>query len=209
SRSTISPPAIPCRSLFLSPVATLRQRFYHSIGPGGLAGDRQGVVPASGFSFSAQQIWKVIKENRDLDLPAHKVMVATVRCEEIANENLAHMSADEEWVQLEEAVQHGIVPGFGKKLTAILNRCFSGFFHHVSQLIAQRSYLLVPKCCYFYMLTVDELQYISLITLDDFKEVFDKTLERGESFVIVAFDCTQSFKLKFYKICKGILSEFV
>ena len=55
-------------------VANLRQRFYHSIAPGGLAGDRQGVVPASGFSFSAEQIWKVIKENRDLDLPAHKVL---------------------------------------------------------------------------------------------------------------------------------------
>lgn len=54
-------------------VAELRQRFFHSISPGGLAGDRRGVVPASGFSFSAQQIWKVIKENKDLDLPAHKV----------------------------------------------------------------------------------------------------------------------------------------
>lgn len=56
-------------------VANLRQRFFHSIAPGGLAGDRRGVVPASGFSFSAQQIWKVIKENKDLDLPAHKVHV--------------------------------------------------------------------------------------------------------------------------------------
>ena len=56
-------------------VASLRQRFYHSIAPGGLAGDRRGVVPASGFSFSAQQMWKIIKENKDLDLPAHKVML--------------------------------------------------------------------------------------------------------------------------------------
>lgn len=54
-------------------MASLRQRFFHSIAPGGLAGDRRGVVPASGFSFSAQQIWQVIKENKDLDLPAHKV----------------------------------------------------------------------------------------------------------------------------------------
>lgn len=54
-------------------VSQLRQRFFHSIAPGGLAGDRRGVVPASGFSFSAQQIWKVIRENKDLDLPAHKV----------------------------------------------------------------------------------------------------------------------------------------
>lgn len=54
-------------------VAQLRQRFFHSIAPGGLARDRRGVVPGSGFSLSAQQIWKVIKENKDLDLPAHKV----------------------------------------------------------------------------------------------------------------------------------------
>lgn len=54
-------------------VAQLRQRFYHSIAPGGLAGDRRGVVPASAFSISAQHIWKVIRENKDLDLPAHKV----------------------------------------------------------------------------------------------------------------------------------------
>jgi Root hair defective 3 GTP-binding protein (RHD3) len=56
-------------------VAQLRQRFFNSIAPGGLAGDRRGVIPASGFSYSAQQIWKVIRENKDLDLPAHKVRV--------------------------------------------------------------------------------------------------------------------------------------
>lgn len=60
--------------IYFLKVANLRQRFFHSIAPGGLAGDRRAVVPASGFSFSAQQIWKVIKENKDLDLPAHKVV---------------------------------------------------------------------------------------------------------------------------------------
>lgn len=59
--------------LYFIQVAQLRQRFFNSIYPGGIAGDRRTVVPASGFSFSAQQIWKVIKENKDLDLPAHKV----------------------------------------------------------------------------------------------------------------------------------------
>lgn len=54
-------------------MAQLRQRFFQSISPGGLAGDRRGVIPASGFSFSVQQIWEVIKQNKDLDLPAHKV----------------------------------------------------------------------------------------------------------------------------------------
>ncbi|CAI9761391.1 unnamed protein product [Fraxinus pennsylvanica] len=56
---------------------------------------RQAVVPASGFSFTAQQIWKIIKENKDLDLPAHKVMVTTVHCEEIANEFFFSFIANE------------------------------------------------------------------------------------------------------------------
>lgn len=56
-------------------VSLLRKQFFHSISPGGLAGDRRGVVPASGFSFSVEQIWRIIKENKDLDLPAHKVYI--------------------------------------------------------------------------------------------------------------------------------------
>lgn len=81
---------------FDTKVASLRQRFYHSVAPGGLAGDRRGVVPASGFSFSAHEIWKVIKENKDLDLPAHKVtswisflwwILLTIYCAVIGSDN--------------------------------------------------------------------------------------------------------------------------
>jgi hypothetical protein len=57
-------------------VSFLRQCFFHSIVPSGLVGDRRAVVPASGFPFSIQQIWKIIKENKDLDLTAHKVHTA-------------------------------------------------------------------------------------------------------------------------------------
>ncbi|GKD41961.1 protein root hair defective 3 [Tanacetum coccineum] len=66
-------------------MAKMRKVFFKSTEACGLAGDRLGVVYASSFSFSIQQIWKVIRENKDLDLPSHKVMVANVRCEEIAN----------------------------------------------------------------------------------------------------------------------------
>ncbi|RLN00481.1 hypothetical protein C2845_PM06G33430 [Panicum miliaceum] len=106
---------------FREQVQQLRQRFSNSIAPGGLAGDRRGVVPASGFLFSSQQIWKVILENKDLDLPAHKVMVATVRCDEIANEKFGCITSDTEWIDLENAVQSGPVPGFGKKLGYIVD----------------------------------------------------------------------------------------
>ncbi|XP_020105607.1 protein ROOT HAIR DEFECTIVE 3-like [Ananas comosus] len=188
-------------------VASLRQRFNHSINPGGLAGDRRGVVPASGFSFSAQQMWKVIKENKDLDLPAHKVMVATVRCEEIANEKLAHVTSDEEWQELEEAVQHDVVPGFGKKLSSILDKCLSGYdmeaFYFDEGVRTSKRQQLESK-----LLQLVNPAYQSMLghlrakTLDAFKEAFDKALERGEGFASAAHDCTQAFMSKFEKGCE-------
>ncbi|XP_072995520.1 protein ROOT HAIR DEFECTIVE 3-like [Typha latifolia] len=193
--------------LFKEQVASLRQRFFHSIAPGGLAGDRRGVVPAAGFSFSGQQIWKIIKENKDLDLPAHKVMVATVRCEEIANEKFANLSADEDWRQLEEDVQHDIVPGFGKKLSIILDKCLSGYdmeaIYFDEGVRTSKRQQLESK-----LLQMVNPAYQSLLghlrtkTLDDFKEAFDKALSRGEGFAVSALDCTQFFMSKFDNSCK-------
>ncbi|PQQ21367.1 protein ROOT HAIR DEFECTIVE 3-like [Prunus yedoensis var. nudiflora] len=191
---------------FKEQVASLRQRFFHSIAPGGLAGDRRGVVPASGFSFSAQQIWKVIKENKDLDLPAHKVMVATVRCEEIANEKYADFSGNEEWSQLEEAVQSGPISGFGKKLSSILDTCLSEYDAEATyfdegvrtgkrkQLEEKLLQLVQPA---FQAL----LGHIRSGSLDKFKEAFDKALNGGEAFSVAACNCSESFMALFDEGC--------
>ncbi|XP_073120651.1 protein ROOT HAIR DEFECTIVE 3-like [Henckelia pumila] len=189
---------------FKEQVANLRQRFFHSIAPGGLAGDRRGVVPASGFSFSAQQMWKVIKENKDLDLPAHKVMVATVRCEEIANEKFSSFMSNEEWCQLEETVQSQSVPGFGRKLTSILNVCLSEYDAEATyfdegvrsskrkQLEEKLLQLVQPA--YQFM-----LGHIRSETLEKFKEAFDSALNEGKGFAAAARDCSKFFVSQFDK----------
>ncbi|GJP31938.1 hypothetical protein CLOM_g16436 [Closterium sp. NIES-68] len=92
---------------FKTQVARLRDRFQDSVAEGQLAGDRRGVVPASGFPLSVAEMWRIIRENKDLDLPAHKVMVATVRCEQIATEKLAQLQDSEEWEALQTAVDAG------------------------------------------------------------------------------------------------------
>ncbi|KAL8043355.1 hypothetical protein ABFX02_09G114700 [Erythranthe guttata] len=193
---------------FREQVASLRQRFFHSIAPGGLAGDRRGVVPASGFSFSAQQIWKVIKENKDLDLPAHKVMVATVRCEEIANEKFSSFIENEEWHELEQTVQYQPVPGFGRKLTSILNVCLSEYDSEATyfdegvrtskrkQLEDKLLQLVQPA--YQFM-----LGHIRTGTLDKFKEAFDTALKEGKGFASAARDCTEYSILQFDEASAG------
>ncbi|CAK9174489.1 unnamed protein product [Ilex paraguariensis] len=181
---------------FKEQVASLRQRFFHSIAPGGLAGDRRGVVPASGFSFSSQQIWKVIKENKDLDLPAHKVMVATVRCEEIGNEKLSSFVANEHWCELEETVQSHPVPGFGKKLSSIIDTCMSEFdaeaiyfdegVRSTKRKQLEEKLLLLVQPAYQSM-----LGHLRSGTLEKFKEAVDSALNCGQGFAVAARDCVE------------------
>ncbi|GMH16016.1 hypothetical protein Nepgr_017857 [Nepenthes gracilis] len=191
---------------FKEQVASLRQRFFHSIAPGGLAGDRRAVVPASGFSFSAQQIWKIIKENKDLDLPKHKVMVATVRCQEIANEKFGSFTENKEWCQLDEAARCGPVPGFGKKLSLILERCLSEYdvealYFDEGVRSAKRKTLEEKLLQHVQPAFLSILDHLCSGTFDKFKEEFDKALHGGEGFSAATRSCTESFMSLFDEGC--------
>ncbi|XAR56145.1 hypothetical protein NMG60_11036501 [Bertholletia excelsa] len=194
---------------FKEQVAQLRQRFFHSIAPGGLAGDRRGVIPASGFSFSAQQIWKVIKENRDLDLPAHKVMVATVRCEEIANDKLSRLRCDEGWLELEEAVQSGPVSGFGKKLSSILETYLSEYdmealYFDDGVRKAKRQQLEAKALELVHPVYVAMLGHLCLKTLESFKARLEQSLNTGERFAVSVRNCAHACMLEFDRMCADV-----
>ncbi|KAG5011588.1 hypothetical protein JHK82_023782 [Glycine max] len=189
---------------FKEEVAQLRQRFFHSIAPGGLAGDRRGVVPASAFSISAQQIWKVIRENKDLDLPAHKVMVATVRCEEIANEKLNQLRSDKGWLELEEAIELGPVRGFGEKLSSIIDACLSQYdeeaiFFDEAVRNAKQKQLESKALDLVYPAYTTLLGHIRSKALDDFKTKLEQSLNNGEGFASSVRTWTQSTMLEFDK----------
>ncbi|KAK8469738.1 hypothetical protein PHAVU_005G159600 [Phaseolus vulgaris] len=188
--------------LFKEQVVNLRNRFQHSIAPGGLAGDRRGVVPASGFSFSAQEIWKIIKENKDLDLPAHKVMVATVRCEEIANEKHDLFASNKDWCELKEAVQSGPISGFGKNLNSLLTTCLSEYdaeanyfdegVRSAKQKQLQEKLLQLVQPAF-----QAALGHVRSRVFDKFKEAFDKALNGGEGFSSAANTCVESCMTRF------------
>ncbi|KAD2806269.1 hypothetical protein E3N88_39646 [Mikania micrantha] len=192
---------------FKEQVASLRQKFFQSIAPGGLAGDRRGVVPASGFSFSTQQIWEVIKENKDLDLPAHKVMVATVRCEEIANEKYSSFVSNEDWLELEEVVQSHLVPCFGKKLCSLLYNCLYSYeeeatYFEDSVRSAKRKQLeekLLQLVQPAYQLM---LEHIRSETLNNFKKALTDALNGGQGFAVAVRDCTTKFITLFDEQCQ-------
>ncbi|WOK98505.1 hypothetical protein Cni_G07217 [Canna indica] len=189
-------------NLFKEQVAQLRQRFIHSIAPGGLAGDRRGVVPASGFFVSVQEIWKVIRENKDLDLPAHKIMVATVRCEEIANEKLSCLSSDKDWLELEASVQAGPVSGFGKKLDFILNFYLSEYDRETIYFddgvkIAKRQQLESRALQLVHPAFQTMLGHLRSKALDKFKINLEQSMKIRRGFAESVRTCSQTSLLEF------------
>ncbi|KAI3761635.1 hypothetical protein L1987_52056 [Smallanthus sonchifolius] len=196
---------------FKKQVANLRQKFFQSIAPGGLAGDRRLVVPGSGFSLSAQNIWKDIKENKDLNLPSYRVMVANVRCEKIADEKYSSFAENQDWVDISEAVKSHPVADFGKKLSSLLEYCFSIYDEEViyyeetvrsekrKQLEERLMKLVQPA-------TKLMLKYIRSERLDEFKGTFNNALKEGQGFEVAARDCTMKSMRLFDEQCKDATS---
>ena len=79
------------REGFVRDCEKMRQRFFVDEDTDA-ANDVSAAVPASGLAVSLREAWRAVRENRDLDLPAHGVMVATVRCEEIARERMKKLA---------------------------------------------------------------------------------------------------------------------
>lgn len=76
-----------------------------------------------------EQIWHVITEQKDLDLPAHKVMVASIRCKDIAREQLEAVTSDQAWATLLSAATAGkeVLETFRKEAAALVESCLCGY----------------------------------------------------------------------------------
>ncbi|GAB4820674.1 hypothetical protein N2152v2_007720 [Parachlorella kessleri] len=104
-------------------------------------------LPGHALALSMAKVWEVVREHKDLNLPAHRVMVANIRCEEIAAEQLEAFRRDQAWVTLEGEAGQDLVPTFGASLADLLDSCLEGydeearyFEHSVSE--AKRDELL-------------------------------------------------------------------
>lgn len=194
---------------FNEQVALLRQRFIHSISPGGLVGDRKDVQPASGFPLRVEQIWKTIKENKDLDLPALEVMVATFRCEQIAKEKLSSLKLNETWLAMSKALKSGPVSEFGKKLSSILESYLSQYDkeamdYEESIRKDKRQRLETEALQFVYPAYAAMLQHLRSTALKSFKTRLEKTVKekQGDGFEDSVDNCGWSGMLEFERGCE-------
>nr|XP_043633949.1 protein ROOT HAIR DEFECTIVE 3-like [Erigeron canadensis] len=197
------------KAIFKEEVASLKQKFFQSIAP---AGDRREVVPASGFSISAQQIWKLIKENKDLDLPSLRVMVATLRCDAIVTQKYSTFIANKAWLDLQEAVETDLVEDFGEKVSLMISNCLSGYDHEATYFEAsvtsekrkqlEENLLQLVQPAY-----QSTLKRIQAMLFENFKDEFSIALNGGQGFAVNACDYTKKFVRLFAERCERAVVE--
>lgn len=138
---------------FTREVDALRQRFLDpdtTVGNGWLLKpEHRRDIPADGFCTFAETIWEVIKQNKDLDLPSQKVMLATYRCEEFAAE--AYKGFLEEIAPIASQLEKSqlVVDSFGEKVAAIRDKWLKKYhqlgFYYMSDVSRQKAAELADR----------------------------------------------------------------
>lgn len=149
---------------FLAHAQLLKDRFINPNNPDFiLRKEYNKGIPADGLATYSYNIWDTIKANKDLDIPSQKEMLATYRCEELAQSSFEQFEADLK--PLRERVERGeIVEKYGIKAAHILDNATSAY-----NTLASR-----------YQSDVSTKKYTSLRQrcLTELESVFDKMVER-------------------------------
>eukprot|EP00878_Enallax_costatus_P007274 GHUV01007620.1.p1 GENE.GHUV01007620.1~~GHUV01007620.1.p1 ORF type:complete len:669 (+),score=286.68 GHUV01007620.1:963-2969(+) len=111
---------------FIADTVVLRRRFTQE-GDGSLLRAGDDKLPADSLVLSTKQIWDVIKSQKDLNLPAHKVMVANIRCNEIKLDQLRNLTSDQAWQSMAQDSSSRLIRDFGRHSAALVDSCMKGY----------------------------------------------------------------------------------
>lgn len=108
-------------------VVELKKRFFDVTHPNYVFQyEFKPAVPIDGFEHFAQTIWQVIKENKDLDIPTQREMLAMYRCGEIAKQEYKEFeSQSESW--LEKIKSNQTIPKLGAKAYDLMQQVLESY----------------------------------------------------------------------------------
>jgi hypothetical protein len=121
---------------FVEEASALAARLTRRDAPSSLAAPPGGcATPGDALALSLRGIWGAVRDNKDLDLPAHRVMVATVRCAEIAGACLEALTASEAFKALDgssngaggEDAAAVVQAALGVRAGALLASCLASY----------------------------------------------------------------------------------
>jgi hypothetical protein len=84
-------------------------------------------LPGAAWALAAHTAWDTILASRDLDLPSHRVMVASIRCGELARAALDAALAAPEAVALASEAAERLLPDYGARAALVAARAAAAY----------------------------------------------------------------------------------
>lgn len=165
---------------FRAEAVMLRRRFTEDESPDSLVRVSSEKVPGNAVMLSMAKVWEVIKDNKDLNLPAHRVMVANIRCEEIVHDQLNSLGGDPAMAALQEESLAALVPDFGERSSALISSCLTGYdeearYFEAGVCAAKREDLVAGVCTLVAPLWKQQAAHLQAAALNH----FDAGLKEG------------------------------
>eukprot|EP00892_Ulva_mutabilis_P007514 jgi/Ulvmu1/5134/UM021_0151.1 len=194
---------------FRAECTLLRRQFTHAYEDSLLRPD-ESKVPASALGLHLQEVWSVISAQKDLDLPAHKVMVAHIRCKDISAEQLASVQQDNAWVSLMDEACAGetLMSDFGKRAGALIESCLYGYeteamYFVESVRVEQKHELRRGLASALRPAFIAQREILHAQLLREFECALDVGPHTGKSFVEVAMSMSRTLISKYYDELKA------
>lgn len=123
---------------FNEELKTLSSRFNDPKSPHGYiwAQHLKSQVPADGLAMFAQSVWETIQQNKDLDLPSQREVLATFRCEEIGAAAYEVFSTKLKGGMVATLASKTIVTDFASQSEALLEEAFVSYAQLASRYLA-------------------------------------------------------------------------
>ncbi len=98
-------------------------------------------IPADGFAMFAQKIWETILENKDLDLPTQREILATFRCDEISAQAFAAFNDVAKSLK-QSVAEKKIVSDFGAQCDQLMSSAMATYnemaTHYLPEIVEKK-----------------------------------------------------------------------
>jgi len=165
---------------FSQGVENLRKRFLEAKTPDWIFKEISAKdVPSDGVAAYASSIWQTIRENKDLDLPSQKEMLAMFRCDEIMETVLKVFT--QSITPIKSSLEKGHVEEFGRKITEISNTVLGLYDtpasrYHPEVAARKRSQLAGTMNTELFSMFTKQLQKISEKSLGFFEKLVTEAM---------------------------------
>jgi hypothetical protein len=129
---------------FAQELSALSERFNNPESSGYIwSKNLKSSIPADGFAMFAQKIWETILENKDLDLPSQREILATFRCDEIAAEAFARFEETlASTLGRQVGAEKKVVSDFGSQCDSLLDAALSSYAetakHYLPEIVEKK-----------------------------------------------------------------------